>query len=48
MRNLTIGIIIGMMIGGGVAWAAAKGIVWVDGGNNAMGTATNPVYIQSI
>lgn len=45
MRNFFIGVMLGMLVGGGIAWAASS-IVWVNDAGQAMGTASNPIYIQ--
>ena len=44
MRNILIGVIIGLLIGGGIAWAAGQ-FMWVDGSGYSVGTATKPVYV---
>lgn len=46
MRNLIIGFFLGALFVG-VAWAAQRAVL-VDGGGNELGTAGNPLYIQSV
>ena len=45
MKNFIIGLIIGLVLGGSLAWAAGS-IIWVDDSGKAMGTESNPIYIQ--
>lgn len=46
MKNFIIGLIVGVMIGGGMAWAAVR--IQLDGGNgNILGTTASPLYVQS-
>jgi hypothetical protein len=48
MRNIIIGIVIGIAVSGGIAWAAiTTKIVLVDQNANYIGTSSNPVYITS-
>lgn len=44
MRNFIIGLIIGLILGGGVSFAASRFGV-VDDKGNLIGTAANPMYI---
>ena len=45
MKKFIFGLITGLILGGGIAWAATS-IVWVDNNGKALGTASNPIYIQ--
>lgn len=47
MRNLLIGIIIGLTLGGGMAWAATRCSLQ-SGDGRELGTTTNPLYIQGV
>lgn len=47
MRNFVIGMIIGTLLGGTLAWAATR--VTLQSGNGAeLGTTSNPLFIESI
>ncbi len=47
-KYIFIGILIGMLIGGSIAWAASR-IVMVSGASGAeLGTATNPLIVQGV
>lgn len=46
LKYIAIGFVIGLLMGGGIVWAATS-IVWVNDSGAAMGTASNPVYITS-
>lgn len=41
-----VGLLMGMVIGGGIAWAAGS-LIWVDDSGKALGTTANPVYITT-
>lgn len=44
MKNLVLGIIIGIILGSvGVAWAGGQ-FTWVFPDGNVAGTITNPIY----
>lgn len=45
MRNFIIGIAIGLVLGGGVAWAAMR-ISLQDGAGNELGNTANPINIS--
>ena len=45
MKNLIIGIIIGMAISAPIAWAASR-MTLVNGQGIEIGTASNPLYIN--
>jgi hypothetical protein len=47
MKNLITGMLIGMILGGGVA-IAAQGLVLQSGNGRELGTTANPMYIQAI
>jgi type III secretory pathway component EscT len=48
MKKYIIGFIVGMIIGGGSAWAFGAMGIWIqDNNGNLMGTASNPLYITS-
>jgi hypothetical protein len=47
MKNLITGMLIGMILGGGIAWAA-QGLVLQSGNGRELGTTANPMYIQAI
>ena len=47
MRNFIIGLIVGLIIGGGVCWAAMR-VSLQDGTGNEVGTTSNPLYIEAI
>lgn len=44
MRNIFIGVIIGMLLGGGIVYAAQR-VVLVNGQGSELGTASNPINI---
>lgn len=46
MKNIIIRIIIGLAIGGGIAWAFTE-ICLQDITGNYVGTASNPLYITN-
>lgn len=46
MRNFIIGLICGLILGGGIGWAASR-IQLDDGNGNLLGTTANPLYITS-
>ena len=47
MRNFIVGLMIGLLLGGGIAWAATRAVL--QGGNGQeLGTAANPLQVQSI
>lgn len=46
MRNIIIGIIIGLFLGAGIAWAAMR-IQLDDGNGNILGTTTSPLNITT-
>jgi type III secretory pathway component EscT len=46
-KGLIIGVIIGIAVGAPVAWAAARATLQ-NGQGVEIGTASNPLYIQSI
>jgi hypothetical protein len=47
MRNIIIGVIVGLLVGGGIAWAAVS-ITLRNGQDIEVGTSANPIYIHSI
>lgn len=47
MKNIFIGIVIGLALGGGVAWAGGQ-FTWVFPNGRPAGTPNDPVYIQSV
>ena len=47
MKNLIIGLLIGLVLGGGIA-LAAQGLVLQSGNGRELGTTANPMYIQAI
>jgi hypothetical protein len=47
MRNLVIGFIIGMILGGSIAYAATRATLQ-NGSGVEIGTATSPIYIQGV
>jgi hypothetical protein len=47
MKNLFIGFIIGLILGGGIAWAATRAVLQ-SGSGEELGTTTNPLYIQGV
>ena len=46
-RDIIVGIIIGMMLGGTIAYAATRAVL-EDGSGNELGTATNPIYVNGV
>ena len=44
MKKLVIGVLIGMLMGVSLGWAANR-VVLVKGTGEEIGTTTNPVYI---
>jgi len=48
MKNFVIGLIIGLMLGGGVTWAAATRVSLQNGAGAEIGTQTSPVYVKVI
>lgn len=47
MRNFIMGLIVGILLGGGVAWAAMR-VSLQDGTGNEVGTTSNPLYIEVV
>lgn len=47
MRNFIYGVMAGIIITGGVAWAAQR-VTLQNGGGTEVGTTANPLYIQGI
>lgn len=45
-KFLILGILIGIALSGGIAWAATR-ICIVDDNNNVLGTTDNPLYVIS-
>jgi hypothetical protein len=45
MKRFILGLVIGLVIGGGVAFAASR-IVLVNGTGNEIGNTSNPVYVS--
>lgn len=46
IKYLVIGIVIGIALGGGIAWAAMQRTILVSPDERPLGTADNPLYIQ--
>lgn len=46
MKNFTIGLTVGLLLGGGIAWAAVNRMTLVNSREAPIGTAENPLYIQ--
>ena len=46
MKKFIAGLIVGIVLGGGIAWAASS-IRWVDNSGVLVGTSSNPVYVQT-
>jgi hypothetical protein len=46
MKNMVIGVVIGLFIGGGIAFAASRGVLQ-NGNGVEVGTASNPLVIQT-
>jgi hypothetical protein len=46
MKNIIIGIVIGLILGSTIAWAAMR-IQLDDGNGNILGTTASPLYITS-
>lgn len=46
IKFITIGIIVGFLLGGTLAWAATR-LCIVDDNNNVLGTTANPLYVIS-
>lgn len=47
MRNLIIGIVIGLLLGAGLAWAATRAVP-VNGSYIELGTTANPMVVSTI
>ena len=45
MKKFLVGFLLGMLLGGGIAWAATRAVLQ-DGNGNELGTAANPLYIS--
>lgn len=44
MKNFILGLLIGLALGGGIAWAA-QGVHLERGNGTEIGTTENPVYV---
>lgn len=47
MKNFILGLIFGLVLSGGIAYASSQ-FKLVDGGGRDFGTETNPIYVQAI
>jgi len=49
MRKFIFGVIIGALLGGGIAWAATFNIILISGTTGReTGTIANPLFIRTI
>jgi len=48
MRNFIFGLLIGLVLGGGIAWAATVYISLQDASGTEFGTESNPIYIEGV
>ena len=48
MKNFVIGVLVGLILGGGIAWAYSVGVTLQDSTGNVTGTSSNPIYIQGV
>lgn len=47
MRKFIIGLIMGLVLGGGIAWAAAQRTILLDSQENPLGTTEHPIFISN-
>ena len=45
IRQFLLGVLVGMMLGIPIAWAA-QGLTLVSGNGTELGTTSNPVYVE--
>lgn len=46
MKNFVVGLIVGLLLGGGLAWASGT-FTWVFPDGNVAGTIANPIHIAT-
>ena len=46
VRDITLGLLIGFLLGGGIVYAAVQRVQLVTGAEHALGTTEHPLYIE--
>lgn len=46
MKNFILGVIVGLLVGGGIAYAAGR-VILINTAGAHIGTTSNPLYIKA-